>query len=87
MSLTTICDHFKEDVDRRKLLQAFDNLPVLTESKPVTNLTDIIAELVELGPAIRFQLSSTTDQTYNASACNHSDICYSCEKLQYAQAG
>ena len=52
-SVTAICSHFKDNLNHRKLLQAFEDLPGLMDGKPVTTLQDIITKLVELGAAKR----------------------------------
>lgn len=52
-SLTTICSHFKDDIDYLKLRRSCEDLPVIMDSKPVTCVEDIINKVVELGPAKR----------------------------------
>jgi hypothetical protein len=53
--LTTICEHFKEDVDRNRLLTNFAMLlPELTDGQTADTPTDITVDaLVALGPAKR----------------------------------
>ena len=52
-NLTTICQHFKDDLDYRKLRQSFEDLPVIMDNEPASCVQDIVDKVVELGPAKR----------------------------------
>ena len=52
-NLTTICQHFKDDLDYRKLRQSFEDLPIIMDNEPAACVQDIVDKVVELGPAQR----------------------------------
>ena len=52
-NLTTICQHFKDDLDYRKLRQSFEDLLITMDNEPAACVQDIVDRVVELGPAQR----------------------------------
>ena len=51
--IAMLCEHFRDDVDARKLQLNLDMLPELMNGKAASHLSDVTNEILALGPAGR----------------------------------
>ena len=56
-NLTTICQHFKDDLDYRKLRQSFEDLPIIMDNEPAACVQDMSIKSLNLVQHSAYMLS------------------------------